>query len=432
MKHQTVQNVLVTWTVPAALLAVLSIRHDPGHDYLPMHAAALLLRAGENPYHLGGLQRAEASLKAADPALYQPNEFIAYYYPPWLALVCVPLTVLSYPVAKGAWVFLAYQSLVLAGLGLRALRGLPSPLLIVLGLLAVPACLAAHMGQTSAQVLMLLVLAWWLIERGSDAWAGAALAWLTFKPQMTVVVIPAVLIWSARQARWNVIRGFTAMLVVLGLVCTVLVRSWPWDMLQAPRLSPLPSATHPPDGVTWLAVLQTLRLEGWPLVLAYAAAALPMTAMALRAAGDRTRPCAELIALGVVAAFFVSPHALGYDFAILLFPMMVFLTGLPERRALQLLLAVTIGFNLHFHMIQGGTTRLALVSLFWLPAGLAICGIAREVEARCQRPAGEPNRHVHRTKAALGHSGLRANHAAGLDPGPARLGAQRAGRAGQP
>jgi hypothetical protein len=431
MKLRLAGTVAVTWIVPAALLAVLSLRHDPGHDYLPMHAAAALLRAGENPYHLDALRRAEAPLRAADPALYEPGEFIAYYYPPWLALVCVPLTALSYPAAKGVWVFLAYQSLVLAGQNLRALPGRLSPLVIVLGLLAVPACLAAHMGQTSAQVLLLLALAWRWIDRGWDTRAGVALAWLTFKPQMTVVVIPAVLIWSARHGRWNVTRGFAAMLGVLCLGCALLVPSWPWDLIQAPRLSPLPSATDPSDGVTWLAVLQTLGLKRWPLVLAYAAA-LPMTALALRVAGDRTRPCAEVFALGVVAAFFVSPHSLGYDFVVLLFPLLVFLTGLPERRTIELLLSVTIGFNMHFNLIQGGTTRLALVSLFWLPAGLAIWGIARAVGAGHKRSAGEAIRHGDRSEAALGHPGLRADHAPGPDPGPARLGPERVARAGQP
>jgi hypothetical protein len=348
----------------------------------------------------------------------------------------VPLTLLSYPAAKGVWVFLGYQSLLEAGRGLRALPGLPSPWLIVLGLLAVPACLAAHMGQTSALVLLFLVGAWRLIERRSDTWAGVALAWLTFKPQMSVVVIPAVLIWSARQGRWDVIRGCAAMLGILCLICTVLVPSWPWDLVQAPRLCPLPSATNPSDGVTWLAVLQTLRLPRWPLVFAYAALALPVTALALRAAGDRTRPCAEVMALSILAAFFVSPHSLGYDYVILLFPMLVFLSGLPVRRATQLLLGVTIGFNLHFNLIQGGTTRLALVSLFWLPAGLTIWGAVRAAGARREGPvpAGEPNRHVpvHRDEAALGHSGLRADHAAGSDPGLACLGAERVVRAGQP
>jgi hypothetical protein len=432
MRYGLLKTGIITLVVPAALLAILSVRKAPGHDYLPMHAAAVLLRAGDNPYQVRALQQAEAPLTAADPALYYRNEFIAYYYPPWLALLCVPLTVLSYALAKGVWVFLAYLSLVLAGQGLRTLPGLPSPFLIVLALLAVPACLAAHMGQTSAQVLVLLVLAWWLIDRGLDTGAGVALAWLTLKPQMTVVVIPAVLFWSARQARWDVIRSFAVMMAALCLGSTLRIPSWPWDMVQAPRISPLPSATNPGDGVAWLSVLQTLGLARWPLLLAYAAVALPMTAMALRAAGDRTRASAEVFALGVLAAFFVSPHALGYDYAILVFPMLVFVTGLPERRATALLLGVTIGFNLHFSVIQGGTTRMALVWLFWLPAGLALCGIAREVGARRTRAAGGPNRHVHRTEAALGHSGLRADHAPGFDSGSPRLDPERAARAGQP
>ena len=374
---------IVALVLPAALLTALSVRNHPGVDYIAIHAAAELLASGENPYEVGGLIRVQQPLKATDPSLYGRIGFIPYYYPPWLALACVPLTALSFPVAKVVWVYLSYQALIVAGQGLRKIPGLPSPMTIVLGLLAVPACLAAHMGQTSALVLLLLVMTWRLIERGSDGWAGVALAWLTFKPQMTVVVIPAVLIWSGRRGRWGVVRGFAVMLGVLCLGCALLVPSWARDMLLAPRLSPLPTTTNPSNGVTWLAVLQTLGLGRWPMALAfcYAAAALPMAAMALGAAWDRRRPSSDAIALGVVSAFFVSPHSLGYDFAILLFPMMAFLPGLSGRVAIWLLLAVMMAFNLHFSSIQGGTTRFNFVTLFWLPASLAIVVVAREAGA---------------------------------------------------
>jgi hypothetical protein len=134
--------------------------------------------------------------------------------------------------------------------------------------------------------------------------------------------------------------------------------------------------------VTWISVLRTLGLEGWPLALGYAAAALPMAALTLCAGWDRIRPSSDAIALGVVSAFFVSSHSLGYDFAILLFPMMAFLPGLSVRVAVWLLLTVMLTFNLQFALIQGGTTRLSFVTLFWLPAGLAIFGVAREAGAR--------------------------------------------------
>jgi hypothetical protein len=372
----------VAWILPAALLAAVSVRYHPGHDYMAIHAAARLLASGENLYDVESLFRVQQPLKATDPVLYGRTDFIPYYYPPWLALACVPLAALSFPVAKVSWVYLSYQGLVLAGRWLREIPGRPSRMTIVLGLLAVPACIAVHMGQTSVLVLLLLVVAWRLIERRSDWWAGVALAWLTFKPQLTVVVVPAVLIWSGRQGRWGVARGFAAMLGALCLGCALVVPSWPRDMLLAPRLSPLPTTTNPSDGVTWISVLRTLGLEGWPLALGYAAAALPMAALTLCAGWDRIRPSSDAIALGVVSAFFVSSHSLGYDFAILLFPMMAFLPGLSVRVAVWLLLTVMLTFNLQFALIQGGTTRLSFVTLFWLPAGLAIFGVAREAGAR--------------------------------------------------
>jgi hypothetical protein len=220
-------------------------------------------------------------------------------------------------------------------------------------------------------------VAWRLLEREWDGWAGFALAWLSVKPHMSGVAMAAVLVWSARRGRWKVVRGFAATLACLCLGSALVVPAWPVGMLQAPRLTPLPSMTDPSYGVTWFLVLKNMGLERWRLVAAYAALAVPAAALVLRAACARTSRSADAFALGSVAAFFVSPHSLAYDFTILVFPMMVFLRGLSDRVAASLLLCVMIGFNVHYSLIQGGATGTKLGALFWLPAGLAIVGIAR-------------------------------------------------------
>ncbi len=228
----------------------------------------------------------------------------------------------------------------------------------------------------------------------------------------------------------------------------------------APGSSPLPSAVNPSDGATWLSVLQTLGLERWPLALGYAAAALPDGGDGpdVRPATGR-RPSADAFALGIrLGVLRLSPTSLGYDFAILLFPMMTFPAGAVRTGSVpwRLLLAVMLQLlQPALRLDPGGATRIALVSLFWLPAGLAIWGIGRELGARQrlrldlkqagtagqlsmprphfarERSVPEPNRHADRKEAAMGHSRMRPDHAQGLDPGSPCLRPKRTPRTGE-
>jgi hypothetical protein len=378
---------LVALVLPAALLTVHSVRSEAGCDYVAFHAAASLLAKGENPYGIDEQIRAQRPLRrgpdlvnadSGDP--WRRRGYLPYFYPPWLALACVPLVGLSFPVAKATWIYLGSQCLALSGYGLREASGrLPAAVSIAIVLMFMPSYDAIQVGQTPPLLLLLLVASWWLLERGWDRGAGIVLALSTFKPQLTVVVIPAALLWAARRGRWGVPGGFAAMLALLGLGCGLLAPSWPLEMLLAPSRTPIPIAITPSVGVTWLSLLRSLGIAGWPLVAAYALAALPIAAIALFLAWDRERPPSEAMSVGVIAAFFVSPYALCYDLTVLLFPLLLVLPSLSERAALWLLCLVLIVPYLHLTAIVGGTPQ---VTLFWLPAGVALLWIIRELHGR--------------------------------------------------
>jgi hypothetical protein len=171
------------------------------------------------------------------------------------------------------------------------------------------------LGQTTLLVLFLLCLAWWLLEQHHDWSAGVVLAWLTLKPQLTMVLLAAVLLWAVRQRRWPVVLGFGITLTVLVLGCMLLVPAWPVEMWNAMRTPPPPPTEfYPWIGNTWLLVLRALGLHGPALWLLYAAVALPFLGVVLHAALDRTRPLSDVLALGTLAAFFVAPYARHYDF----------------------------------------------------------------------------------------------------------------------
>ena len=362
----------------AALFTALMAARNAGHDYIQFHAAAGILFAGENPYGRDEQLRAQRLLRGGvDLRDIEPNDlysdlgFLPYFYPPWVALSIVPLTFFEYSTAKALWIYLGAQSLVAAGFLLGNLvssRRHHRALTIALALTFMPAFSALEIGQVAPFVLLLSAICLELLKREEDLLGGFILAWLTIKPQLTVVAIPATLIWAARRRRWNVVTGFIATLGVLCILSAGFLADWPLRMVAAPRAFPLPTSVDPAVGVTWLSLCQTLGWKGWPLALAYLAGAIPAVFLTVRTAWNRNGPLLETFGRGILAAFFVAPYALGYDLATLVLPLSVVDSKVSQRTGTWLIGAAMIVPYWNLSAVRAGIPQ---VSFFWMPVGLA-------------------------------------------------------------
>jgi hypothetical protein len=176
------------------------------------------------------------------------------------------------------------------------------------------------------------------------------------------------------------VGGFAVGLGFLCLASTAVVPSWPAEMLRATRVTPLPTDDWPWVGVSWNLALRTLGLHGWILWLAYAAVAIPLTLMTLATAWDLDRPLGDVLALGLIAAFFVSPYAQLYDFPVLVIPLLVLLSERLTGRTGAALLgafllvpymhayALFYAINYHYYSIN-----IDKYTMIVLPGLLAAC-----------------------------------------------------------
>jgi hypothetical protein len=314
-------------------------------DYICYYSAAGLLVSGRSPYDLAAETEAQQALgwdKATDG--FGKYDYLPYFYPPWFALACAALLPLGYPAGKVAFFALNIALALASGRLLRGpAKGVPGWAPSVLVPLFVFSVVCVLLAQTSLIVLFLIVIAWTLLEEGRDRAAGVVLAWLTIKPQLTAVLLLGVLLWAVRRRRWGVPAAFAVTLGLLAGVCTLLVPSWPVQMLQAPRQSPLPTEFYPWIGNAWFLLLRAVGVEGWGLLLLYLPAAAAALLAVVRVGFDRSRPLAEVLAAGVLAAFFVAPYARHYDFAVLVVPFFVLWgTRLPRAAGTALLLALVV------------------------------------------------------------------------------------------
>ncbi len=238
--------VFLAATVALWLYRAASLLGDSrvGFDFRPYFAAALALR--DNPS--ANIYDPHV-LRAAALAHGAPPPVAIYLYPPLLAVLLLPLTLLPPATATTAWTLL---NLLLEpaciALTLSLLARLPVPrvrwragnaeignaetgagststsasrdiglaiygLALILSLIYDPFINGIALGQASVAIDFLLLLAPWLALRGHERAAGVVLAlavWLKLFPL-------ALLVYFALAGRWRIVRAALAVIAALGL-----------------------------------------------------------------------------------------------------------------------------------------------------------------------------------------------------------------------
>jgi hypothetical protein len=348
-------------------------------DFICYWAAGKILAAGGSPYDPALQARVQGEYgwdrQRDGLGLY---DYLPFYYPPWFGLLFVPLLPLGFAGARTAWYFLNLEGALLGGYLLSGVPGVPRRLPLWLAPLFLFTLASVLLGQTAIFVFFVLALSWRLLEEGRDRAAGAALAWLTVKPQLTAVLLLGLLLWLARRGRWRAVGTFLLTAVLLAGGSALVLPDWPFQMFNAIRQTPSPTEYYPWIGNAWLLVLRSLGLGGPLLWTAYLALAVPFLVAVARAALSPAGRLEDVLALGALAAFFVAPYARHYDFPVLLVPLLVAVGRLPRVAGWALVALLTVVpyvqlFLLAHYKAQQPEPGKFLVesTFFWVPLLLA-------------------------------------------------------------
>jgi hypothetical protein len=309
-----------------------------GYDlYIPWAAACGWLIEGRDPYSPETTALIQQAVYGR-PAL--PGEIQAdFAYPAYAALLVMPLCVTNdfstvYAVTMSIMTACVIVTAVLA----RRVSGWrPVSWLwiwcIVWIVVLYPTARSLLLGQLAVFVALLQVAGLEALRARRDVLAGAALALVTIKPQMSLLLIPVLLFWAAFQRRWRVLVSFAVFLSVLVAVPVIWLPSWPVSWMA--ELSQYTGYTEF-GSVTWVLTtfalgtpppveaLATLILLGWLLVEVWRSRREPFAAMLWTAA------------LTIVLTHFISPRTATTHFGPLLVPLFMFfrvLQGREGRRA---------------------------------------------------------------------------------------------------
>jgi len=205
-----------------------------GMDIQQDYVAAQRLRAGADIY--APILPAEVSalgVREEDHVGMRLN-----VHPPLTALLLVPLTFLSFPVATLMWTLGCVM--LLAGLVYLLVKELNLPLaspwwqIVALLMLSwYPVWLHLHLGQFTILLAALIFGAWYALRRGRDTLAGGLLA-----GAILLKIFPVVLLaYAVINRRWRMLWAALAVMLVLVLVQTGIgPRQWPDYFFQvAPK-----------------------------------------------------------------------------------------------------------------------------------------------------------------------------------------------------
>ncbi|MCS7178676.1 MAG: glycosyltransferase family 87 protein [Anaerolineae bacterium] len=299
-----------------------------GTDFLEFYAAGATLLRGESARLYDMDYQARLQREIIGPGL---EAYYAFITPPFFALLFVPLALLPYGLAFALWSFLG---LVALWASVR-LMGIRSSRPFLWALTWFPVFAAVSYGQNSLLSLFLLALTFRLWRDGRPWAAGLALAGLMYKPQLTLGLA---LLWlvSGRDG-WKALGGWALGTVALTALCAV---AWP----EASQAYLHFARTILPDLPNWqdfpLWHLHTVR-GFWRLLLPESpllgdVLTLLLTGLGL-VEGYRFWRCHRLhppltFAAAVALTLWITPHAMIYDWAILLIPAVLLWEEVPERR----------------------------------------------------------------------------------------------------
>jgi hypothetical protein len=291
-----------------------------GGDYPAFYGAGRIIAEGDGA-NLYSPARQHAIQEGLFPR--EQSSFLAFSYPPFVALAYYPLSLFSFKVSYIVHTLLMVGALIWALQLLRPVNPLidryPLPAL-ALALSFYPLFRAITGGQNTALTLLLLVSGWRLLLAGREWPAGIILGLLLFKPQFALPLLGLLVL----SGRWRVGLGglLTGMMLYL-LGAWVSGPRWPlawsgfaWWFTQTDVV------VNCANSVSWLGFFQALAGFERPLalILGYGAIALTIAGCVLVwMSGGRRGDLTAQWGLTMPALVLIPFHVMYYDVSLVLF-----------------------------------------------------------------------------------------------------------------
>lgn len=348
------------------------------YDFLNVYVGGRAILQGQ----AGQLYDLAVQRTLSDAALLPFNRplLLPYTYPPYVAILFAPLTLLSYANAFTLWDIL--NLLMAAWVIRRVVRAEPArpgerPARFVIAASFMPLALVLLHAQFGLPVLLGLTEAWLALRAGRDWRAGGWLVLGLIKPQLILLPLLVLVV----QRRWRplvVVAGVGSLLAVLSfVVCGNWVPSYS-SLLALMQDPAQPIADAPWVMHNWRALVYDLLgtdqsflavglLGGLTLLSAGVVAGVALVMRRAAAPLALDIPLVLAVFLGALAV----PHLYLHDMVILLWPGLILWLLCDQARVGQLPPALARRIHL-LRWLLGLGPALIFVAQFWNPPFVAL------------------------------------------------------------
>lgn len=240
------------------------------NDFYPRWKGALLFwQEGINPYSDEVTAAIQTDMYGR---LATPDEDqVLFVYPFYVVFLLMPLTWLpiSYSWIQAIWLTIMIFSLITAViLTLRLLDWEMPPwlfaLTLVWSIIFYNSTRTIILGQFAALILLWVAAALLMIKEEQYGWAGIFLALTTIKPQMTIFILPPLMLWALWQKKWRLIIGFGGAMAGLFALSFLLLPSWLFGFIE--QVTAYPGYTVTPSPL-WIITQYYFTFLGRPVEL---------------------------------------------------------------------------------------------------------------------------------------------------------------------
>ncbi len=300
-----------------------------GGDFPAFYGAGSLVADG----HVGDLYSPSQQAAQQVELLGSESGFLAFAYPPHVALAYSPLSTLPYRLAYVIHTAFMFVALVAALHMMRAMVGLIDryfALSVAAAISFYPMFMAVGGGQNTALTLLLITWLWRSLDEDRERAAGVAVALLMFRPQYAIPLMGLLFLGRHFVAvRWAALGGAATWL----LNAVVAGPDWVADWLS--HAGPFVSADASVNAHNANSIIGFLRATiGHESVVAMGVGAALAALVAVVVAHrwwSRNCDLDLLMALTSTGLVLMSPHAMFYDTGLTVLTLAV-LVGRDERR----------------------------------------------------------------------------------------------------
>jgi hypothetical protein len=298
-------------------------------DFLSAYTAARILQRGE-PHRLYDLQLQSQIQRDIAPDVSGRGGALPFVRPAFEAWLFYPLARFSYPTAFGLWTIASCTFLVIAMALLRRhnrlLQSFPLLTVVLAALSFFPVFMSLLQGQDSILLLLIYVLSYTTLVRGSVMGAGAILALGLFKfPLVLPFLVVFILRGRARFLAGFVVVAGVLMLVSIGTVGSAGIAVYIRYLASIDALAPGVNISRDMPNLRGLLALVAgpgLSLLSTAILIVASAVVLGIVTATWTNPESNTDLPAQ-VSLNVLATILVSYHAHVFDLALLVFPICV-------------------------------------------------------------------------------------------------------------